>query len=104
MVFIETPIFTEDVQQLLSDREYGSLQLHLAANPNVGNVIQGTRGLRKVRWAAMGKGKRGGVRVIYYHVAAAEQIRMLLIYRKGVKDDLTQTQRVALRLLNEGWQ
>jgi mRNA-degrading endonuclease RelE of RelBE toxin-antitoxin system len=103
VVFIETPIFTEEVSELLADAEYAALQLHLALRPDAGDVIRGCGGLRKVRWAAMGKGKRGGVRVIYYHVAAAGQIRMLLIYRKGVQDDLTQAQRVALRHINEGW-
>ena len=53
------------------------------------------------RWK---EGKRGGVRVIYFHVATAGQIRMLFIYRKGVKDDLTQAQKVTLRRLNEGSQ
>lgn len=88
---------------LLSDLDYSKLQIHLATNPNSGDVIPGCGGLRKVRWAAMGKGKRGGARVIYYHVADAGQIRMLLIYRKGIKDDLTAAQKATLRLLNEGW-
>jgi len=104
MVFIETPIFTEDLLELLTDAEYSNLQVHLATNPAVGDVIQGCGGLRKVRWAAMGKGKRGGVRIIYYHVTAAAQIRMLLIYRKGIKDDLTATQKSALKRLNQGWE
>jgi hypothetical protein len=55
MVFIETPIFTEDVQDLLSDLEYSTLQIHLAAYPNSGDVIRGCGGLRKLRWAAMGR-------------------------------------------------
>jgi hypothetical protein len=59
--------------------------------------------LRKIRWVAHGKGKRGGVRVIYFHVSARQQIRMLLIYRKGVKDDLTASEKKVLRALNEGW-
>lgn len=73
-------------------------------HPDAGDVIRGGGGLRKMRWAAMGEGKRGGVRVIYFHVATAGQIRMLFIYRKGVKDDLTQAQKVTLRRLNEGSQ
>jgi hypothetical protein len=59
--------------------------------------------LRKIRWVAHGKGKRGGVRVIYFHVSARQQIRMLLIYRKGVKDDLTASEKKVLRALNEAW-
>lgn len=104
MIFIETPIFTEDLHELLSDDEYRAFQQHLAVNPTAGDVIQHTGGLRKVRWAANGKGKRGGVRVIYYYITAAAQIRLLVIYRKGVKDDLSEDERKELRKLNEGWQ
>jgi len=59
--------------------------------------------LRKVRWSGGGAGKRGGVRVIYFHVAALAQVRLLLIYRKGVKDDLTATEKKTLRRLNKDW-
>src|SRR5262245_54521179 len=102
MIFIETTIFTEDLRELLSDDEYKEFQQFLAGNPEAGDVIQHTGGLRKVRWAAKGKGKRGGVRVIYYHVTAAHQIRLLLIYRKGVKDDLSEDEKKVLRNLNQG--
>jgi len=84
MIFIESAIFTTDVQRLLSDESYTALQMELAAKPNAGDVIQGTGGLRKIRWTLPGKGKRGGTRVIYYHVAARAQIRLILIYPKGV--------------------
>ena len=103
MVFIETPVFTRQVRELLSDEAYPAFQLHLAVNPRAGEVIQGTGGLRKVRWSAPGSGKRGGVRVIYFHVAADAQVRLLLIYRKGVKDDLTAAEKRTLRRLNQDW-
>jgi hypothetical protein len=103
MLFIETPIFTEDVTQHLSDDEYAKLQRHLAANPRAGLLIDGTGGLRKVRWQAGGKGKSGGVRVIYYDASRLGQIRMILIYRKGIKDDLSEREKAVLRKLNEGW-
>ncbi|MES2818717.1 MAG: hypothetical protein V4812_07000 [Pseudomonadota bacterium] len=103
MIFIETPIFTADLKALLSDDEYGDFQEYLAINPQAGDVISGTGGLRKVRWAAKGKGKSAGVRVIYYHVTAAHQIRLLLIYRKGIKDDLSEDEKKVLRELNKGW-
>ena len=103
MVFIETPIFTADVRLLLSDDEYGALQERLVANPDAGDVIAGTGGLRKIRWAAMAKGKRGGARVIYYHVVSHAQIRMILIYRKGIKDDLTPKEKTVLRKINAEW-
>jgi hypothetical protein len=103
MVFIETPIFTADVRLLLSDDEYGALQEHLVSHPDAGDLIAGTGGLRKIRWAAIGKGKRGGARVIYYHVASHAQIRMILIYRKGIKDDLTPKEKTVLRKINAEW-
>ena len=104
MIFIETPIFTEDVTELLSDEEYGEFQQYLANHPDAGDVITETGGMRKIRWSANGKGKRGGVRVIYYHVAAAYQIRLVLIYQKGVTDNLTQAQKKWLRNVTKGWQ
>jgi mRNA-degrading endonuclease RelE of RelBE toxin-antitoxin system len=94
MIFIETRIFTEDVVKLLADEEYRQFQCFLTIAPDSGDVIPGTGGLRKVRWVSNGKGKSGGVRVIYFHRATARQIRLLLIYRKGLKDDLSaQTER-----------
>jgi hypothetical protein len=103
MVFIETPIFTADVCTLLSDEEYAGLQQHLIAVPNAGATIAGTGGLRKIRWTVAGKGKRGGTRVIYYHVVAQAQMRMILIYRKGIKDDLTPKEKTVLRKINAEW-
>jgi hypothetical protein len=59
--------------------------------------------LRKLRWSAGGKGKRGGVRIIYYHVTAAFQIRLILIYKKGIKDTLTAEEKATLRKINTHW-
>ncbi|WP_407354125.1 type II toxin-antitoxin system RelE/ParE family toxin [Luteimonas sp. R10] len=103
MIFIETSVFTRQVEALLTDDEYNRFQRELAENPTAGEVIQGTGGLRKIRIAAKGKGKRGGARVIYFHVAAAHQIRLLLIYPKNVKDDLSEDEKRVLRVLNERW-
>ena len=103
VIFIESPVFTRQVIELLSDDSYAAFQHFLAMQPDAGDVIQGTGGLRKIRWAAQGKGKRGGVRVIYFYVSARQQIRMLLIYRKGVKDDLSAAEKKVLRALNETW-
>ncbi|NDL64847.1 type II toxin-antitoxin system RelE/ParE family toxin [Acerihabitans arboris] len=103
MLFIESDIFTEDVKELLTDDEYREFQTYLAANPDKGDVIQETGGLRKIRWSAAGKGKRGGVRVIYYHKVAESQLRMILIYKKGIKDDLSSDEKRQLRELNKGW-
>lgn len=103
MIFIESPIFTVDVKRLLTDSSYAALQMELAAMPLAGDVIQGTGGLRKIRWGLPGKGKSGGVRVIYYYLTARSQIRLILIYAKGVKDDLSPQEKSILRKLNEGW-
>lgn len=103
MIFIETPIFTSDLKEHLDDEEYRAMQTYLAEHPTAGALLEDTGGLRKIRWAAKGKGKRGGVRVIYYHVTSASQIRMILIYRKGIMDTLTDSQKAQLRALNKGW-
>ncbi len=104
MIFVESPVFTADVAELLSDDDYAELQAHLVSQPDAGDLIQGTGGLRKLRWTSAGRGKRGGTRIIYYHVVARSQLRMVLIYRKGIKDDLTPKEKAVLRRLNEDWQ
>ena len=103
MIFMETPIFTHDLKNHLDDEEYRALQLHLSEWPEAGDLIEGTGGLRKVRWSSHGKGKSGGVRVIYCHLVRASQIRMILIYRKGIMDTLTDKQKAQLRALNKSW-
>jgi len=100
MIFVESPVFTEDLPALLSEEGYGEFQEFLAENPTAGDVIQGTNGLRKIRWAVQGRGKRGGVRVIYYHLCMAYQIRLILIYRKGIKDDLSAVEKSVLSEIN----
>jgi hypothetical protein len=96
MEIIETPIFTKHVNDLLNDDEYRILQFDLINRPDAGPVIPGTGGLRKLRWACKGHGKRGGVRLIYYWFTNDDQILMLLIYPKNVQDDLTDDQKKML--------
>lgn len=103
MVFIESAVFTKQARELLSDETYAEFQQYLAQCPEAGDVMRETGGLRKIRWSVPGGGKKGGVRVIYYHVSAKAQVRLLLIYRKGVKDDLTPAEKKVLRKLNQGW-
>jgi hypothetical protein len=103
MVFIETPVFTRQVGELLSDEEYAEFQQFMADNPNAGAVLSNTNGLRKIRWTIGGRGKRGGVRVIYFHAVAEAQLRMLLIYSKGAKDDLSPKEKKTLREINRAW-
>lgn len=100
MIFIETPIFTRLVQGLLSDDEYRLLQMALMIQPDLGPVIQGSGGLRKVRWALPGRGKSGGVRVIYYLIAR-DRALFVYIYPKGKQDDLTAEQLKRLRRIIE---
>jgi hypothetical protein len=101
MEFIETSIFTRQVTALLSDEEYSQLQIALSAHPDMGVIIPHSSGLRKVRWSMIGRGKRGGVRAIYYWVVANEQILMLFMYPKSEKDDLTPQQLKVLREIVE---
>lgn len=103
MLFIETDIFTEDVKTLLDDDEYHKLQVFLATQPDYGDLIQNTGGLRKIRWLSGGRGKRGGVRGIYFHRTHEFEIRLLLIYRKGIKDDLSAREKAILKKMIERW-
>jgi mRNA-degrading endonuclease RelE of RelBE toxin-antitoxin system len=77
--FIETKLFTQLVQEYLSDGEYAELQKALLVNPKAGSVIPGSGGVRKIRWRAQGRGKRGGYRVIYFVQMTAQTFWMLTI-------------------------
>ncbi len=101
MVIIETSIFTRHVQELLSDEEYRELQIALVQRPNAGAVMAGSGGLRKLRWATKGKGKRGGSGVIYYWAVTQDQLLMLFIYRKSKQEDLTREQLKTLKKIIE---
>lgn len=74
----------------------------IAANPLAGEVIPGTGGMRKVRWSRPGMGKRGGVRVIYYHHSDAVPLGLFTIYGKGVKDNLTADEKATFRKIIAG--
>lgn len=101
MEFFETPIFTRLIQKLINDEEYHLLQLQLSVRPESGDVIKGSGGIRKLRWAGSGRGKRGGIRVIYYYFTEDDQILMLYAYPKSKKDDLTADQLKQLNQLVE---
>ena len=101
MIFIETPPFERLRADYLDDDQYRLLQAVLMANPAVGDLIRGSGGIRKVRWAAEGTGKRGGLRVIYYWVTQDDHILLLTLYRKSEVSDLTSTEVKALRALVE---
>ena len=103
MEFTETPLFTRLVKKLLDDDEYRELQEVLIYRPDLGDVIQGTGGLRKIRWMRKGRGKRSGVRVIYYWLMDDEQILMLYIYPKSQQEELTSEQKKTLKLIAKRW-
>jgi len=99
MLFIETPIFTKLVTDLVPDDEYRKIQLALVLRPEAGKIIPGSGGLRKIPWKINGGGKRGGLRSIYFWDVSEETIYMLLIYKKSKQEDLTSNQLKTLRSL-----
>ena len=87
--FIELPPFAAVREELFTDEEsFATFQLYLCLHPQAGEVIPGTGGCRKIRWAAKGKGKRGGARVIYFLQLAQERIVLVAAYGKGERDDV----------------
>ena len=92
MELIETSTFTKQIMALLTDEEYGEFQSRLAANPQLGAVIKGGGGIRKVRVAVGSRGKSGGARVIYYWAVRRDVILLLYAYPKNVTADLTPKQ------------
>ena len=101
MVLIETAIFTRRIQQLMTDEEYRLLQADLIARPEAGKVIPGSGGLRKIRWSSPGKGKRGGVRVIYSWFQSRDRILLLFAFAKNERDDLARDQLKQLKCVVE---
>ena len=96
MIFIETSIFTKEIERLLPDESYRMLQSVLMLRPDAGSVIRGSGGLRKIRWSLPGSGKRGALRVIYFW-SPPDTIFMLFPYRKTDQEDLTPEQLKLLR-------
>lgn len=105
MVIIETSIFTHQLEDLMPDDDYRKLQAALVGNPELGQLIRGSGGLRKARWGLPGRGKSGGARVIYYWAVNDEELFMLLIYSKSEQDDLTPEQlKTIKRIVKEEYQ
>ena len=86
--FVETRLFTRLVQEYLSDDEYSALQQALLHDPEAGAIVPGSGGVRKLRWGVAGRGKRGGLRVIYFLRTRQGQIWMLTIYPKNVAENI----------------
>ena len=103
MEFLETSFFMKCIVELLQDHEYADLQIYLTEHPDAGVVIPQASGLRKLRWKAKGKGKRSGIRIIYYWRFSRSQIFMMLVYRKSDSQDLSKRQLKELaKFVKEG--
>jgi hypothetical protein len=103
MVFIEALLFTRYLPDYLEDDEYRELQNFLMRQPDAGDLIQGTGGLRKLRWSLDNKGKRGGIRVIYYWHVGDDQIYFFTLFGKNETSDLSAKEKKALKQMLEGW-
>ena len=103
MEFIEAPPFTRHLSEYLSEDAYRELQACLSANPETGDLMPGTGGFRKLRWAdaRRGKGRRGGLRIIYYHFPSDHQIWLITLYGKDEASDLTGPQKKSLKVAIE---
>lgn len=102
MRFVETPVFTREVTELLTDDEYRGVQLALLLRPEQGPLIPKGGGLRKIRWKRSGGGKRGGLRLIYFWDKDDDTIYMLFVYPKSEQEDLTPSQlRILSKLVRE---
>jgi len=99
MIFVETRVFSRQRREHLEEEQFRALQNHLLVNPQSGARIPGTGGLRKLRWSTEGRGKRGGVRVIYFVAEARNLVLLLLLYPKNVQDDLSAEQKRVLKEL-----
>jgi len=96
VIFIETPTFYADRERHLPDDAFATFQQELADRPDAGDLIPGGHGLRKIRVALQGRGKRGGGRVIYFWLVAESQILLVALFAKNVRMDLTKRQLKAL--------
>jgi hypothetical protein len=99
ITFTEHPLFTRRITELLTDEEHGEFQRELAANPDAGDVIPGLGGLRKIRLALPGRGKRGAARVLYLCFVKAETVFLLYVFTKGEFEDLPPDKRRVMRRL-----
>lgn len=101
MKFVEHPAFTKQIGDLISDEEYSGFQFMLAENPEAGDVIPGLGGLRKIRLALPGRGKRGGARVLYLLFLRAETIYFVYAFTKGRMEDLPPDKKRVIRAIVE---
>jgi len=95
--FLETSVFTSRLRGLVDEDQYRALQLALLLRPEQGPLIPGSGGLRKLRWGTRGRGKRGGLRLVYYWAPREQAFYMLYVYAKNEQSDLTPAQVKVLR-------
>jgi mRNA-degrading endonuclease RelE of RelBE toxin-antitoxin system len=88
MEFIETSAFTKQVYNYLTDKEYLGLQVFLLKYPEAGDIVPGSGGVRKLRWGTSSRGKRGGIRIIYYFKKQDDEIWMLTLYGKSQTENI----------------
>ena len=96
---IETPSFLRDTKKMLSEEERRDLITFLAYNPAAGEILRGTGGIRKIRWAREGEGKSGGFRVVYFFHSSDVPLFALSVFAKNEKANLTQAERNELKEL-----
>ena len=101
MEFIETKAFTKRALEFFEDGHYGLFQAGLVANPEAGDVIPGSGGIRKIRWGLDSRGKRGGLRILYQWIPEKSQVFLLFVFGKNEQSDLTPAQLAVLRKLME---
>ena len=99
MTVVETERFLKDVQPLMPESERMELLAFVGANPEAGDVIPETGGIRKLRWGLPGRGKRGGARVVYYYHSERLPVFLLAAYAKNDKANLSRAERNAMRKL-----
>ncbi len=103
MIFVEMPTFEADREEHFADDSFAMFQQMLSDRPDAGVLIRGAHGLRKVRWALPGRGKSGGLRVIYYWRLAEAEIILVAVFAKSVRSDLSPAQFEALARTVKGW-
>lgn len=103
MEFVETKLFSKKLPSHLADDEYRELQAYMLEQPDAGDIIRGSGGIRKLRWKVEGRGKRGGVRIIYYLELAESRFLLLTLYAKNELEDLTTNEIKLLKRIVEEW-
>ena len=94
---IETPVYSRKAERILSEEERDAFAVYISGNPNAGVIVRGSGGIRKVRWAFQGSGKRGGVRVIYFNQLEKGEIWLLTLYAKSERSSIPPAELRALK-------